>query len=269
MHVVIDSDCNSIPEKKSPLHSEGNVLLNFLLSLGYEPTNPPYADLLRRYHNLEGEWFIVTPVHWEATHNDAMIVASARDLQLEESESRSWFDLFSQYLAEDETVLYYHDAETWLLNTNKKYSLNAKPPHHLLHQSLMPELIQLDNSMHWQKFITESQMLFASKPNESLINGLWVWGNAKLNEKKTLNICVDTHLFSFATLCSTQVTVYSPEIKLKDFQILLLSEFSILSKQHQEELNKMPVHLYWNNTAYLMSSGRWYARLWRKIIHAN
>ncbi|CAM3084691.1 Uncharacterized protein conserved in bacteria [Legionella steigerwaltii] len=268
MHVVIDSECHSIPEQAGLLTAEGNVLLNFLLSLGYAPDNPPFADLLRQHHHLEGEWFVLTPVHWEATHNDAMIVTLARNLQFEESESRAWFDLFSEYLAEEETTLFYHDAGTWLLSNNKKYSLNAKPPHHLLHQSLMPELIQLDNTMHWQKFITESQMLFASRPNQSLINGLWVWGNSKLDEKKTTNICVDEHFFPFAQLCSTHVTLYRPGITLKDYQILLLSEFSSLSDQHQEELKMMPVHWYWNNTAYSMSTGSWYARLWRKLIHA-
>ncbi|AWN74395.1 hypothetical protein LEAN103870_02940 [Legionella anisa] len=268
MRVVIDSECSSIPEKAKTLNSEGNVLLNFLLSLGYNPENPPAADLLKEYHNLEGGWLVLTPVHWEATHNDAMIVALGKDLQLEHHESKLWFNLFSQYLAEEGTVLYYHDAGTWLLNNHKNLSVNAKPPYRLLHQSLMPELTQLDKTMHWQKFITESQMLFASQSHQSLANGLWVWGDAKLKDKIPIKICVDEHFYSLAQICSTQVTLYSPAVMLKDYQILLLTEFSMLSEQHQEELKKMTVHWYWNNLAYSTSANSWYARLWRKLIHA-
>ncbi|PWY54389.1 hypothetical protein DGG96_17070 [Legionella qingyii] len=267
MYVVINSECSSIPERAKPLNSEGNALLNFLLCLGYDPIDPPYADLLRQYHNLEGEWVVLTPVYWEATHNDAMIVALGGELQLEEHEAKSWFDLFSEYLAEEDVVLHYHNAQTWLLN-NKKYSLHAKPPHHLLHQSLMPELAQLDNTMYWQRFITESQMLFASKPNQSLANGLWTWSSAKLKNKMPIKICVDGHFDSLAKICSTQVSLYSPSITLKDYQILLLTEFSVLSEQHQKELNEMPIHWYWNNEAYSISANRWYVRLWRKLIHA-
>lgn len=269
MHVVIDSECDAIPEQAKSLNSEGRVLLNLLQSLGYAPDNPPFADLLRQYHNLEGEWIVLTPVHWEATHNDAMIVALGKDLQLTESDSKLWFDLFSEYLAEEGAVLHYHDAENWLIHTNQPYPLNAKPPQRLLHRSLMPELAQLDNSMHWQKFITESQMLFASKPNQSFINGLWVWGNSKLKEKQPLHICVDAHFFPFAELLSTQVTLYTPEITLKEQQIILLSELSTLSKPHQEELKKMSAQWYWNNTAYSVGSENWFVRLWRKLIHAN
>ena len=61
----------------------------------------------------------------------------------------------------------------------KNHTLNAKPVHHLLNKSLMPELAQLDKTMYWQKFITESQMFFASNPNQSLVNGLWIWGGCK------------------------------------------------------------------------------------------
>lgn len=268
MHVVISSECNSIPERAQPINSEGNALLNFLLSLGYDPDNPPFADLLRLYHNLVGEWFVLTPVHWVATHNDAVVVALGNELQLKEDEAKSCFDLFSEYLAEEGTVLHYHNADTWLLRNDKKYSLNAKPPHHLLHQSLMLPLAQLDKTMYWQKFITESQMLFASKANQFPANGLWVWSSAKLKDKMMTTVCADEHFYSFAQICSSQVTRYSPTVTLKDYQILLLSDLSVLSQQHQEELKKMPVDWYWNNAAYSMSADSWYVRLWRKLIHA-
>jgi hypothetical protein len=267
MYVVIDAECSAIPENAKPLTTEGSALLNFLLHLNYDPAAPPLADVLSKYHHLEGDWLVVSPVHWEATHNDAMIVAHGSALRLQKIEAKSWFNQFATYLAEEDKVLYYHNPETWLLYDDKKHPLSAKPVHHLLNQSLMPELAQLDNTLYWQKFITESQMFFASKPNQSLINGLWIWGNTKLKNKKDITVCADEHFLSIAQMCSFNVVLYRPEVLLKDYDVLLLAEPSQLSASHQEELTKRAVHWYWNNAAYTVSNSSWLTRLWRKLIH--
>lgn len=268
MYVVINAECNVIPERATLLTSEGNVLLNFLRCLDYDPSDPPFADLLRRYHHLEGEWLVLSPVHWIATHNDAMITGCGKDLHIQESDAKLWFELLSQYLAEEGKILHYHNPETWLFYNDKKHVLHSKPVQYLLNQSLMPELAQLDNTMYWQKFLTECQMLFASRPNHSLINGLWVWGNAQLKDKKTIAICADEQFLPWAKICGANVSLYHPSLVLKDYKILLLTEFSMLSEQHQEELEKMTVHWYWNNAAYIQFSGGWLVHLWRKLTHA-
>jgi hypothetical protein len=264
MYVVIDTECSALPENAKPLVTEGSALLNFLFCLKYDPSDPPLADLLKKYHHLEGEWLVVSPVHWEATHNDAMIVAHGSALQLQEIEAKSWFDQFAQYLEEESKVLYYHSTDTWLLYDDKKHSLSAKPVHHLLNQSLMPELARLDKTLYWQKFITESQMFFASKPNQSLINGLWIWANAKLKGKRNMTVCADEHFLSLAQIGSSNVALYRPEILLKDYEVLLLAAPSRLSEPHQKELAKRAVHWYWNNAAYTVDNASWFTRLWRK-----
>lgn len=268
MHVVINSECSLIPEGVNASITEGTALLNLLFCLHFDPQNPPLADLLKKYHRLEGDWLILSPVHWQATHNDALVTAVGKELELDESESRFWFDVFAKYLAEDGAKLYYHDAETWLLNTVQQHPLAAKPPYQLLHQSLMPELSQLDSTLFWQKFITESQMLFSSQPRQSVINGLWPWGNAKLTEQSTV-ICADESFLPFAKMCSSRVTLYSPDVKLKEGHILLINNLSILSDEHREELTKKTTHWHWNNATYVTNPTNWFLRLWRKIIHAH
>lgn len=268
MYVVIDSECTVIPERAKSLTSEGEVLLNLLLSLGYDPADPPIADLLRQYYKLDGAWLILSPIHWQATHNDAMIIALGKELQLQEAEMRSWFNLFSEHLAAENKGLYYHNAEIWLLCNDKNTPINAKPVRHLLNQSLMSELVALDNTMYWQKFITESQMFFASTLKQSMLNGVWIWGGAKLKNKKAIKICADSCFLPIAQICSSNVTLYSPSVSLSEHQVLLLSEFSMLSEQHQKELKKISAHWYWNNTAYTLCHDNWFMGLWRKIIHA-
>ncbi|MBI2784836.1 MAG: hypothetical protein HYX60_00410 [Legionella longbeachae] len=269
MHVLISSECSVVPLSSKPLVSEGDALLNFLHILDYDSADPPLADLLRRYHHLEGEWLVLSPVHWEATHNDAMIVASGKELQLKEIESKSCFNLFAQYLAEEDKVLFYHNKQTWLLYHDKSQALNAKPVHHLLNLSLMPELAKLDNTMYWQKFFTESQMFFASRTNQSKINGIWLWGSAKLKDKKAIKVCADEYFLSIAQICSSNVTLYSPSVMLKEYEILLITDFFMLSEHHQEELKKKTVDWYWNNVAYTAKSSNWFTRLWRKLSYAN
>lgn len=269
MDVIINSDCNFIPEQSKSLSSQGKAILNFLNCLGYDAADPPLADVLRRAHRLEGDWLILSPVNWLVTHNDAMIVATNKDLQLDEAASKYWFQLYSDYLAEEHISLYYHDAETWLLHAINKPSINAKPVHQLINHSLMPELAQLDSTMYWQKFFTEGQMFFASHPNKSALNGVWLWGGAHLTDKKSIAVCADEQFFSAAQICSDNVTLYNSSVQLKQYSILLLSDMDILSKQHQEELKKIPACWYWNNSAYALKAPNWLTRLWRNLTHAH
>lgn len=269
MDVVINSDCNSIPEQSISLVSEGRAILNFLLSLGYDSINPPLADVLKRYHHLEGDWLILSPVYWQVTHNDAMIVATNKELQCDEKESKYWFKLYADYLAEESISLFYHDAETWLLHAANKPHITAKPVQQLINRSLMPELAQLDSTMYWQKFFTESQMFFASHSDKSAINGVWVWGGAPLLSKKPMVVCADEQLISIAKICVDNATLYNPSLSLNQYSILLISHLDVLSKEHQEELKKMSVRWYWNNSAYILRKLPWLTRLWRYMTHAH
>jgi hypothetical protein len=281
MHLIINSECNSIPQGVKFRDSQGSALLNLLSCLGYNPVNPPLADLLRRAYRFDevldvsaklndvGEhWLVLTPIHWQATHNDALITALGKDLALQEVDAQFWFNLFAEYLTSEEMTLFYHNAQTWLLYAPNSPPLKAKPPHQLLSQSLMPELAQLDQTLFWQKFITESQMLLASKPNQTLMNGLWPWGNALLSKKKITAICVDEAFLPIAHQIASQVSVYHSNLRLKEQDIILITEFSKLSESHQEELKKLPVHWYWNNVAYNSNVDSWFIYLWRKLIHA-
>lgn len=157
-------------------------VVTFLTKMGYHQDSLPAGDVLRRLHHLEGKWFVVSPIHWQATHNDAMIVACGEDLNLSEAHSRQWFTVLADFLKDDEITLYYHDATTWLIQKKTAPSLNAKPAFLLLQQSLMPHLKALDATGFWSRLITEVQMLFSQYPvkGEYPVNGIWIWGDGSL-----------------------------------------------------------------------------------------
>lgn len=262
MRIIINANCPSIPQDFKPLVSHSNALLNLLGCFDYDLNAPPLADLLRTTHHLEGKWLVLSPVHWEATHNDAMITAYGKELDLTPEQSSHWFSLYANFLAEEGLILKYHDAEHWLLNTPNLPPLTAKPVHQLVHKSLMPELKHLDSSLFWQKFITESQMFFASLPNDTVLNGVWPWGDAQLSAKKPITICTDEAFFEIAQSLSSQVTLYNPSVLLKSFQIILINDLTSLSSAHCKELNTLSAQIYWNNCAYIQSRS-WFSRLWR------
>lgn len=269
MDIIVNAFTDFIPQGTKELASQGGPLLNLLGCLGYDNHNPPLADLLSQHYRLEGEWLILNPVRWHASHNNVVITTLGMDAGIDEQQLKADFHNFSEYLMSAGMALYYHEPETWLLSTNHRSLLKAKPLHHILNKPLMLELVQLDDTMHWQKLLTESQMFFASLNKPSLMNGVWVWGGGTLGDKKSIKICADNKFFSLAQLCSTEVDLYNPNHSLREYELLLLTDLSVLSKTHQQQLEKMATRWYWNNAGYEYSHLPWFTRLWRKLVHAH
>lgn len=269
MNVIINSDCEAKPQRATLLSSEGQPALNFLVALGYDALNPPLADLLAYVHHLDGDWCILSPIYWQASHNDAMIMATDNDIGVDESEMQLWFARLQDYLSEEGMSLHYYSAYIWLLRMDKQPALNAKSVTHMLNRSLMPELAQLDASMYWQKFFTECQMFFASHSTQPSVNGVWAWGNGKLATKKNVAICTDVQHSLMAQACSDNVTIYSPALALKQFEFILLKDLSVLSTEHQNELTNTSACWYWNNIAYNQSKSNCFTRIWRLLTHAH
>lgn len=269
MDIVINAEIESVPEGSLAIASRGNYYHHLLACLDYPDPYPPVADLLRRFHGLEGQCLIASPIHWQATHNDAMIVASGNDLQLSEPESRLWFAALAEFLAADNMQLYFHDATTWLLQCEGKPALIAKPVHSLLHQSMMPQLRNLDESLFWQRLITETQMFLSAHPlNQSgkgkqPINGIWIWGSGSLLEKKQKPcIASDKDSHALARLLSKEVHESHLTAPLTKDTVLLFSDLAPQDRLAlQTRLEKYKLRWYWNNIAYETPAKRWFSRL--------
>lgn len=269
MDIIIDAVCTDTPPEIKPLISSGDVLVNLLNCLGYDANHPPLAQLLAKHYQLEGEWLILTPMHWQATHNNASILAYGDELGLDDLASKRLFESFSNYLKPIGMVLHYHNPCIWLLSIKDQPFLKTKPIHQMLGKPLIVELAEMDVTMYWQKFLTESQMFFSSYHSESVVNGLWIWGSGVLTEKNNKKIITDEHFFEMAQLCSTSIKLYDPSSSLKECDLLLLRDISALNKTHQEQLKQKTVFWYWNNQAYAYAPVSWYTRLWRTLIHAH
>lgn len=267
MDIVVNAAVDELPAGHASIPHQGNFYPTVLTRLGYPENSPPVADWLRRYHHLEGHWLIASPIHWQATHNDAMIIACGDMLQLSDVESRRWFSAFAELTAAENITIIYHDAHTWLLRCDDRPPITARPVHQLLHQSLMTELRALDETLFWQRFITESQMFFSSHSlNQSRlgsysINGIWLWGNGELHAPGQRPLFgANEKLVQLAKLLSTNAHAFDWTI-IKNSVLL----FDTLNKQDehtlQQHFKKNNVHWYWNNMAYTSKPKTWLQRL--------
>lgn len=273
MDIVINAEIASIPENNTEILTQGNFYHNLLSCLGYPNDAPPVADLLRKYHHLEGAWLIVSPIHWQATHNDAMIIASGNQLELSEQDSQLWFEAFKEFVSSENMRVYYHDAQTWLLQYDDKPLLTAKPVHLLHHKSMMPELQNLDKTLFWQRFITESQMFFSAHALNTTrrdlypINGVWLWGNGELGSKiQRPLICEDRDLLVLADIVSTKVGDTHALPQATKNSVLLYAELNQNARLVlQKQLQKNTIHWYWNNLAYQSKPKSWISRLMKRV----
>lgn len=269
MDVVVNATCSDLPVKALTIPCEGYFYHHLFSSIHGETQQLPLADLLRKTHGLnEGQWLIVSPIHWQATHNDAMILAQGSELELTPLESYDWFDALRELISEYGMSLHYHDPYTWLLQGQDQPPITAKSVYKLHHQSLMPELLSLDRTLYWQRLITESQMFLNAHPlnkkreDRIKINGIWLWGQGRLNEPASKAVFTNSsEMLRLANLVSANVSQYSPNIKLPRNSTLLFEDLDKQTLCHLQQIaQKNTMRWYWNNTAYLTKPRSWISR---------
>ncbi|GGI75431.1 hypothetical protein [Legionella impletisoli] len=269
MHVVINAEIDALPQNANLISNGGNFYAHVLACVGYPIDALPVGALLAKQFELSGEWLVASPVYWEATHNDALMKASGADLHFSEKESEAWFIAFTEFVRVDGFETYFVDKHTWLLRCDEKPPIVSIPIHHALHQSMMPLLQSLDNTMYWQRFMTESQMFLSShalneQRNDFPINGIWLWGEGELHEQGKKPILAQTEsLVRLAQILSKHSKRYEPSYRPTKDSLLLFDDLKDESLfQLQQQLKNKSVQWFWNNAVYQTRSKRWFAR-WR------
>ena len=271
--IIINADTDRPPAGSKPLVGYSDWLVNFLARLGYESSHAPVADLLRQSHHLEGEWLIIEPIHWQASHNDAMIVASGRDLQLTDAESRAWFTAVADFLREDKISLHYHNAQTWLINVDGLPKITSKPIHLMSNQSMMPVIKEMDNTMYWQRLMTELQMFLSAHPynvqREGLfpVNGLWLYGEGLFRfDSKQLIITDDEHFIASFPANIKPLSFAKP---IDNDAIVLINDYQKMKQDHWDAITcNRKIRWFWNNVAYSTRKKSWWSRFMRGCVNA-
>lgn len=254
MDIIINADIHELPLGVTRLASQGDSLLNLMHCLDFPVEKPPLADFLRQSHHLDGQWLILEPIHWQATHNDALILASGAELALTEETARALFEEVATFLAKDDFQLHYHNAYRWLLKSDGRPALNSLPTAVVRQQSMMAVLKTLDPSLYWQRLLTELQMLLSTHQ----VNGLWCYGEGVFQWPKQLksvltddeqllqafpNIMQRLSLESLTTSC-VLIQSYQPS------QLAVLEALTL----------KQKTRWFWNNQAYIRPAMSWWRR---------
>lgn len=266
MDVIINADADCLPPGSTQLVTQYNYLLNLMIAMGFHEENPPVADFLRQIHKLEGEWLVVEPVYWEASHNDAMIAAAGQQLHLTDDESRLLFRDIAAFLAEDGLSLHYHNAGTWLVKVDGKPKISSKSTSLMLHQSMMPVIKGMDDTMYWQRLITELQMYLGSHPGAqrdaglTSVNGLWFYGSGdfKFDSSKTI-VTDDEQLLAAFPSNMKRLSCDAPRL---NHSIVVINDYQSINMDNLlSAIGNQPVRWFWNNIAYSSPRKSWWARL--------
>lgn len=265
MEVIINGEIAAIPAQAFPVTKESDFFINLLLSLGYNLENLPLGDFLAQYHGLKGEWVVADPVYWEALHNDAMILAFGKDLELTGRESHQLLSDLTQFLKTDEILTHYHDKSRWLLEKSNKTAINAKPSLIMRHQSLMPAFNAMDSSLYWQQLMTELQMFLSNhdlnetRKDKPMVNGIWIYGEGVFRMPLDVKMLTDDERLikqfpeSFEKLEASS--------KLDSSSCLVLTHKDSLP----ESLPNIPMLWRWNNMTYQTKKTSIWMRLWRLV----
>ncbi len=251
MDVIIDA-----LKATDEAHITRMALVRLLKVFGYTDEKLPVADLLARYHGLSGGWAVVSPIRWEATHNDAVMVSAGKT-------ARNVFDAFQAFLAEAEITLHYHNASTWLLQCDAQSLPETKPLHAVLAHSMRPCLKALDATPFWLRFLTEAQMFLSG--HQGLANGVWIWGVGACDTpiKKPLLVFEDERWADALRVLSEDVSLYQPSSVLARDTVCFMPQYA---EKYFNQLvarnNKQAVSWSFNDTTYTTKPKRFWARLW-------
>jgi len=174
LNVIVDA-CHPNPKTFAhPFYCEQSWHMNLMHATN---RSQGIARLLAREIGLpEGQWHIATPIHWEASHNDVMIVAEGP-----QAFTQAALHVFQQFLEADGIEVYPYSSHLWLFQTTQMSPLDSACLYQVMNCSFKNFLVDLPTD--WRTWFTEIQMLFYRelKPSHSPINGVWVWGTGDLH----------------------------------------------------------------------------------------
>ncbi len=267
--IIINREFHGDPQGLNIISGHPYFLHNCLTSLCYNDCFPPIAQILQKIHHLQGTWLVVSPIHWQASHNDAMIIAQGKDLRISKEEAMLWFQAVADFLLIDNIDLHFHDETTWLMKCDSLPPITSRPVHSLVHQSLLTELQQLDKTSFWARWLTEAQMYLSShslnnqRANFFPINGLWVWGAGDILPKQQHPLIWGGIQSKFiANLLSENAVEYHHQYVCQKDNILLFDNLELVDIVFLEKsLKKYSTRWFWNDCAYTATPKRWWSRL--------
>lgn len=132
-----------------------------------------------------GYWFVLEPVHFHVAR-DHLVLTDRRQLDLEETVSRTLFNAAHPLFAELGYTLCFGNARHWFLRADSWAGLRTSTPDAACGHNIDVWLPKGQGERDWRRLHNEVQMLWHTHPanqvreqrGEPRINALWLWGGA-------------------------------------------------------------------------------------------
>ncbi len=236
IHVII----NALKNSTSPDDSKGLWQLNLLKANGQTGLG---AFLAQQMGLPSGQWIVVSPVHCQATHNDAMIIATCQEFEWQ-SAMEDYYQSFMKWMAQDGIAVHRFSNAIWLMDASHFPELSTLPLDDMHHRSLQPYLSNLPSP--WLKWWTEVQMMLHGVRGQGpyAVNAVWPWGGGKLPAFDAIWTLSENKLYREMSKIYPQVTVWQSHDKLNGQAFFLIedSEQALLPKH---PLNQFVSHWWW------------------------
>ncbi|GGC17455.1 hypothetical protein GCM10007205_28070 [Oxalicibacterium flavum] len=150
--------------------------------------SPPLGTALARAANLTtppGCWFVLQPVHIHIAR-DHLVLTDPRQLQLDESHSRTLFDIARPLFEEVGQTLLWIDAATWLLRADDWQALRTASPDAACGHNVDIWMPQGEQAREWRRLQNEVQMHWhghavndeRAAQGQNPVNSIWLWGGS-------------------------------------------------------------------------------------------
>jgi len=270
-HVVIDRECPYSIEKHEKLANHGDYLTNCFSTL-CSNSLVSLATFFKELLSLEGPCLIMSPVKIESGHNDSVITKEYNEHTIDKDYLSDIFHACKEFLVADGLYLHRINSHYWLLEVNEETPLcHSKPVQVIKHLSLLPEMQHLDENSYWARLLTELQMLCNSHPstlnrqlqNLSIVNGVWLWGQAAVDLLKPAihAISDDLDWLDFLKNRDCLVKSWGDDTLSGAMSHVFLKDCDDEKLLQLEQFNqKSDVIWHWNNMSYRIKKQPWWQR---------
>ena len=261
LHIIVDAPHGDDSIEAKPFYSEQLWQMNLFNAMNHAQG---VAQFLAQQKGLsEGNWHLASPIHWEATHNDAMIVAEgARHCSSEDL--THFFQVFQGFLERDDLLVRQITPGLWLFDAKQLQVCPVPSLDAVMHRSLQEYLQMM--STEWRTWFTEIQMLFHSAfpGTNPIINGVWPWGAGAFQ--------LPNQLHCLGEFSDFNTTVWDPSQALPKSGVLLVSaeHASIIENLiKQKKAKHMAITWWWTNKNYQVLPDSLWATIKSWFSHAN
>jgi len=145
------------------------------------------AALLENF-NESDFWVKLDPVQM-IPDRDTLILIPAKDLEIKEAEAKALIEVFNQHFKQDKVEIEYGSPTDWFLRIKQAVDIKSTPLGEVSYSSIEGKYPTGHAARYWRQLLNEASMLFYThQVNEQRrelgqpeINGIWLWGEGKLD----------------------------------------------------------------------------------------